>query len=235
MDAALKWLAANSAEWPSRPWIVNVGGNIGDTCIQLCKRETKRVLVCEPVPDTFRLLAQNVEMNQLGARVTYRQVAIGDQDGNVEMAVTRDSGWSEVRASDGREGFTLLEQAKQYISVPSRTLEALVADESLVPQDVALVWSDTQGFEAQVIRGGATLWASGVPLWAEFWPAGLAAHGGIENFITVAQEHFRGFLDEASLTGAPAGSPVALRPISELKGFAERIATMQATDLLLVP
>lgn len=235
MDAALNWLAASSPEWPSRPWIVNVGGNIGDTCVQLCKRETKRVLVCEPVPDTFRLLAQNVEMNELGARVKYRQVAIGDEDGDVEMAVTRDSGWSEVRASDGREGFTLLEEAKRYIKVPTLTLNSLIASESLRPEDVSLVWSDTQGFEAQVIRGGAGLWATGVPLWAEFWPAGLAAHGGIPSFIREAQAHFRGFISETALTGAAPGAQPALQPIAELPAFADQVATMQATDLLLVP
>ena len=49
--------------------------------------------------------------------------------------------------------------------------------------EVALVCSDTQGFETQIVASGSSLWAAGTPLWVEVWPQGLACHGGVQQFL----------------------------------------------------
>lgn len=232
LDTSLAWLAAEMPEWQQRNWIINVGANIGDTCLQLSQRTSKNFVACEPVPATFRMLRQNIELNELSHRILARQTAIGPYSGHVEMAVTRDSGWSEVRAEQGEEGFTVLEQKKQYVQVPVVTLDELVTAEALSPREVALVWSDTQGFETQVIRSGSTLWSAGVPLWVEFWPTGLNAHGGTQQFIQSASDCFSAFLVAAELNADVKARP---RPIEQLAAFAEGVESMTTHDLLLMP
>ena len=74
----------------------------------------------------------------------------------------------------------------------AETISALVGEvlsaEGVAPDDVAIVWSDTQGSELATIETGDALWTAGVPLFSEFWVDGLDAHGGIDAAVGGRQE-----------------------------------------------
>jgi len=222
LRAVLSWIEA-------RPGVVvDLGANIGPTAIA-CARAGRAVVAVEPVPSTFALLRRNVEQNELDDRVTCVRHAISSAS-HVEMWTSSASGQNEVRVQDQPPGFLDFGvEAREPVQVDAIGLDDLVTSCGLAPADVALVWSDTQGSEADVIDTGTHLWASAVPLWVEVWPAGLRLHGGSDRFLESVQRHFRAFIPRDDLvTGRRRERPIA--------GFATWFATVQyETDVLLIP
>jgi hypothetical protein len=97
------------------------------------------------------------------------------------------------------------------------------------PEQVALVWSDTQGFESQVIESGAELWAKGVPLWVEVWPKGLDCHGGTDRFVTSCERYFRQFATAKHIHATPEPIEALKSTVADLKKHGV------STDVLLIP
>jgi FkbM family methyltransferase len=208
--------------------VVDVGANLGAPAIPLARATGCRVLAVEPVPDTFARLRRNVEQNGLSGAVIPLNAAISVERGGLEMAVHEDLSRSEVYRGGGAQG-----SAGDFrrVLVPSLPLEAAVAAQGLSPGELALVWSDTQGYERQVVESGRPLWAAGVPLFVELWPRGLAAHGGVDAFAAAVRGSFARFIlrDEPRAGRAAAAS----RPVDELPGV---LSGLQGhTDALLLP
>ncbi|MFN0017202.1 MAG: FkbM family methyltransferase [Pirellulaceae bacterium] len=237
----LNWLRTNRPQFSDQSTIINIGANIGDTAIPLAGASGKKVIACEPVPRTFELLSRNVELNQMGAKVDCRQVAIATQAGTIEMLAPKDSGHSEVKSPNGKQGFDDRYSADQcqLTQVSSLPLDQLVQDSNLRPEDVALVWSDTQGFESEVIASGSSLWKAGVPLWVEVAPQALEIHGGVSRFETLCREHFRLLiLDEQFLDAGRDQTPHPIDRISEVLRKLQQGKDLRGRDeqdVLLIP
>ena len=213
---------------PGRPYVVNVGANIGDTALPL-SRTGRKVLAIEPSPETFARLQNNVRQNAMESKVICCQVAISSTEGTAEMVIAEQPGNSEILGEGGSVGFDGIDRRRQVISVPTRPLVDVMASFGIAPDQVGLVWSDTQGFESHVIESGAEVWASGTPLWVEVWPPGLACHGGTDKFVRVCQEHFRRFVPADRFRETP-------EPIASFGAF---VAGMEQggliSDVLLIP
>jgi FkbM family methyltransferase len=223
-----RWVPLDRAD---RPYIVNVGANIGDTALPLT-RICKHVIAIEPSPETFERLQTNVRKNHLQDRITCHQVAISTTTGTAQMVVAAQPGNSELLGEDGRVGFDGADQRAGIISVPTRPLDDLLQSTGVAPDQVAFVWSDTQGFESQVVMSGPDLWQAGVPLWVEVWPKGLDCHGGTGQFIQVCMQHFRQFVTAEDMS---ASRPNA-QPISSLEAVVMQIREQDMnTDILLLP
>ena len=237
----LTWLKTGRPQFSEQTAIINVGANIGDTALPLAKASGKKIIACEPVPRTFELLRKNAELNQMTAQVDCRQVAIATQKGTIEMLAAKDSGHSEVKSQNGKQGFggRYDKEQCQVTQVPSLPLDQLVHDCNLRPEAVALVWSDTQGFESEVIASGSSLWKAGVPLWVEVAPAALEIHGGVARFESLCREHFRQLiLDEQFLDSGRDQTPHPVERIAEVlrklqQGKDRRGRDEQ--DVLLIP
>lgn len=239
LDALLNWCASNVAGWEGRTTVINVGANIGATCLPLARHAKRRCIAIEPVPQTFELLSCNVRQNRVGEQIHCLQAAVAAEAGTIEMLAPRDSGHSEVKSATGRQGFSGHYSSGDCatVRVPAIPLDQVVASENLTPEQIALVWSDTQGFESEVIASGGSLWKSGVPLWVEVWPEGLEAHGGVERFLQLANEHFRHLILDDDFQS----SPPKLRPVTELAEIIRGLQTRGGSggrvdhDVLLVP
>jgi FkbM family methyltransferase len=219
-EPLMRWLDANSARWTEARLIINVGANIGDTAISLHRRTGRPIIACEPVTSTFGYLQQNVATNRFQSEITCRHIAVAPTAGKVQMIVHDDPGMSEVKGPE-RQGFGP-PKGQTVEDVECQPLDSLAE-----PDTVALVWSDTQGFEASVIESGRALWRAGVPLWVEVWPPGLEAHGGISKFVDVCKAHFTGFIPAGRFAAGP-------QPVARLPDF---ISTLQKSgnfsDVLL--
>ena len=169
---------------------MDVGANAGTTAIPLAQRGF-RVLAIEPVPRTLAYLLENVRDNGLDGLVTGVQAAISRPGPRVDMVLGGGLGQSEVRLSSDQE--TLVDSQYRVtasVSVPAAGLSEILDDHAVATNEVAFVWCDTQGSETEVIASGTELWSSGVPLYAELWPAaspagrarGLLRCGRIELF-----------------------------------------------------
>jgi FkbM family methyltransferase len=241
LQPLLAWLKANRPHYAERTAIVNIGANIGDTALPLAKASGKKVIACEPVPRTFGLLKKNVQLNQMEQQVDCRQIAIATMAGTIEMLAPQDSGHSEVKSSNGKQGFDgrYGKEQCEVAHVPSLPLDAVVKGCNLQPENIALAWSDTQGFESEVIASGSSLWQAGVPLWVEVAPEGLEVHGGLAHFESLCREHFRQLiLDEQFLDAGRDQTPYPIERISEVirklqQGKDRRGRDEQ--DVLLIP
>jgi FkbM family methyltransferase len=213
---------------PERPVIVNVGANIGDTTLPLT-RTGKKIVAIEPSPETFARLRTNVLQNGLEESVICCEVAIADTAGSARLVVAAQPGNSEILGESGAVGFDGDDQRRGVVSVMTQPLVDLLRSHGVAPDQVALVWSDTQGFESQVVESGAPLWASGTPLWVEVWPKGLDCHGGTERFVRGCEQHFKSFLTARYLHSAP-------EPIEALDALVTNLKQHgQAIDILLLP
>ncbi len=234
LDALLGWLQQHHGQWHGSTSIINIGANIGATCIPLTLKTQKRCIACEPVPGTFKLLKSNIETNQLDQLISCHSLGISSTKGVVEMAITGDTGWSEVRTENGNQGFTALSAIQDYIPCEMITLEDLLLVENLAVEKIGLVWSDTQGYESEVINSGRKLWAAGVPLWLEVWLDGLAAHGGLEKFKASVEQNFQYFLTQKDLANPVDRFPRNVRSLDSLLTELES-QPYKSTDILLIP
>jgi hypothetical protein len=143
-------------------------------------------------------------------------------------------GQAEVKAANGTpQGFGAAPDGGREVAVPARPLTEIVQTQGVAPGQVALVWSDTQGFEREVIESGEALWPAGVPLFVELWPQGLRAHGGVEAFTAAVARYFKQVVPRADL--AAHGAQASARPVGELPQILEALKAGKHTDALLLP
>ena len=208
---------------------MNVGANIGDTALPL-SRIAKRILAIEPSPETFARLQHNVRQNGLEDVIACRRrVAISTTAGVAELVIAAQPGNSEILGEAGSVGFDGEDSRRGTVLVPTMPLDDVLKSIQIASDQVALVWSDTQGFESEVIESGAGLWANAVPLWVEVWPKGLDCHGGTSRFVELCRQHFKRFLTARDVRTAP-------EPIEALElCVAELRRNGQATDMLFIP
>ncbi len=197
------WLATHRPR-PGRH-VLEIGANIGTTTLPLAEAGWY-VLAVEPIPRTFEFLTTNIAQNGAGDRVT---------EGSVTMVVSHALGRSHVTGS----GQSPLHGTDE-VEVPAIPLHRLAADAGLTANDIGWVWCDTEGSEASVIRSGAALWASGVPLFAEVGP-----RYGVRELVA---EHFAGFLPSNRV--AARNDPM---PISDFGRYLEQMTVLD--DVLFLP
>jgi FkbM family methyltransferase len=209
-----------------RPTVINIGAAIGDVALPLT-RKWKTVIAIEPTPTTFARLQRNVRQNNLEERIICYQAAVSDVTGERDLVVYDEPAACELVGDDGRVGFGDRKYLER-VAVKTWRLDSLLDSLHVSPDDVGLVWSDTQGFESQVMESAPNLWASGTCLWVEVWPQGLEAHGGTARFVEVCKKYFSRFVTEKGLNGE-AQEVAALGPVAAELKYGEHI------DLLLIP
>ncbi|MGY1741608.1 MULTISPECIES: FkbM family methyltransferase [unclassified Blastococcus] len=127
---------------------VDVGTNIGVVAASMAAHvaPTGRVLAFEPSPETLRLAASTVALND-AENVTLHNAAVSDTDGALVFHAT--PGNSAI-ASARRHAFGLLNDWEQ-VTVPAVRLDTLHAAGEL--DGVTLVKIDVEGHEPSVLRG----------------------------------------------------------------------------------
>jgi FkbM family methyltransferase len=176
---------------------LDIGANLGVIAIgMLCRGEFRRAIAIEPEPQNFALLKHNVRQNGLQDRLLCRPYAISDRAATVPLELcSANFGDHRVRLNQ-RATVALPERfheaGRRLIDVSAVRLDDLLA--TLPPEftrDMGLVWIDTQGHEAQVLRGGPALFGRGLPVVAEVWPYGLKRAGvSQDQFCRLAQQYW---------------------------------------------
>ena len=231
--AVVAWLTRHRRFAAPHDVIVDVGANIGTTTIPFAQRTGCRVIAIEPVPEIFAVLCRNVADNGLAPRVTCVQAAISIAGGDrVRMILPEgNSGGGEVIRPDREPSFAGTDSVRGVVDVPAMALGDLLDAHGVAPECVAFVWSDTQGCEAEVIESGRPLWATGVPLFAEFDPTTWGGPSDAEALLAAATARFAGFIPAETLIAEVAVTP---QPIARLAGFSRTIGP-EGTDVLLLP
>lgn len=237
IDALRTFLAADRS--PNRSgFVIDVGANIGTTTVPFALAGY-HVVAIEPVPRTAALLRRNIAANGVADRCTVVEAAIAIEPSTLTMRVGNALGMNSIDTGsnpvDETAGRNSGDYRAELIEVPALPLERIL-DETGVPTDqVALVWSDTEGGESAVLASGERLWQAGVPLWVEVSPSALDALGGVAAFSDLAVASFGRFCDTEALLADPADPALVdigslPRAIAGLEASTERF-----TNVLLVP
>lgn len=232
VHSLLAWLSDYGYLGDEKSTIVEVGANLGTTTVIFAKQTGKHVFAIEPMPENFEFLLRNVSDNGLHERVTCIQAAVSPVSGELTMVSNPSPGMSEVKAEGETQGYGRPPADSRLVRVPSLSLEEALRSHSTAPKDVAFVWSDTQGYERQVIESGPSLWSAGVPIYLELWPDGLSVHGGIESFVWIVEKYFGAMILRDELIAQPASAPQ--HPITGLRPVLDALKHRH-TDALLIP
>lgn len=129
--------------------VIDVGSNVGLFTVLAAKNlSTGRVLAAEPTDAAFELLETNASQNLVNAKVILYKGLVADVDGS-----------SQINVVTGREEYSSMAdvihpsvagQPTQVITVPTKTLDSLVAQHNLRP---ALIKVDVEGAEGMVFSG----------------------------------------------------------------------------------
>ena len=117
---------------------VDVGANIGSYTILASKVVGANSFTLEPVPETFKRLKRNINLNDIGALVDARCCAAGLTNGLVMFSESLDT-MNKVVSAD---------YSGNSIEVPVESLDVML--DKLQP---TLIKIDVEGFEPEVIAG----------------------------------------------------------------------------------
>ncbi len=127
----------------SGDWVIDIGANIGHYTRRFSELvgERGRVIAIEPVPETFSLLAGNLNCGKLN-NITLLNVAASDRTGAVGMRIpTFDTGlrnYYESHIANDR---------------PDLLVMALELDSLRIPHSIRLVKIDVEGHQLAVLKG----------------------------------------------------------------------------------
>ncbi len=188
--------------------IFDIGANIGLISLLMAKHDNgldSTVHCFEPEPRNFRQLTQNIEHNQLLGRLHAHQLALGAENGSVDLHIRGTEG-------EGRHSIATDKGATDAITVTLQTM-ASFAEEHKVSPDVIKI--DVEGAEGQVLAGMEPLIETGAPTHifleihpkgeGEFMPDGTTT---IESWLTdrgyrLAWKNKRGSGEHCHFTLAP--------------------------------
>jgi FkbM family methyltransferase len=124
---------------------VDVGANKGDFTLLAARLvgNSGRVISIEPEPDNRSVLQRSIALNGY-SNITVMPLALSDRDGTANLQIGSTSGSHTLSPEfDGLRS----------LSVPTRTLDAVVAEQRLASVDMLKI--DVQGLELPVLRGAA--------------------------------------------------------------------------------
>jgi FkbM family methyltransferase len=218
-----------------RGTFLDVGANIGTTTVPaLLSHGFVRAVACEPEPSNLLLLELNLVANSVERDVKICRAAISDVDGEVELLVAeRRSGMHEVHEADA----TL----PPWVDASSRTTVRQFALDTLGglglfdPEDIGILWMDTQGHEGHILRGAKSLTQLGVPVVLELDPAALERHLGLGYLLETARADYTHFVSMRRLRGRAGELHFDLDPVERLDDELDWLSRAgRHTDVLLL-
>jgi FkbM family methyltransferase len=162
----------------NRGTVLDVGANIGMTCIALLKLGYfNRAIAFEPAPDSYRLLIRNVLQNALTDKVVHFPWALSSVQGEAELELSHDnSGNHRLRRTKQAGAFK--EEERRTITVKVRTLDDVMATEpALRTEQISAIWLDVEGHEGHFFLGAQNLLKQRIPVVTEFWPYAVNRSG----------------------------------------------------------
>ena len=165
IDAAVEVLLAAGRLQPGAAFI-DIGAHIGThTIYALRTGRFERAVAFEPEPRNARLLAMNLDANGVSERVVVVRKAAGAAAGTATLHLhPRNTGAHAIDVPPSVDG-------EASVVVPVVRVEDELQALGVLPDTVALIWVDVEGYEPQVLAGLAGLIARSVPLAFEFTPS----------------------------------------------------------------
>jgi FkbM family methyltransferase len=183
IDRAVEILAA-SGRLPPEAVFVDIGAHIGThTIYALRTGRFARAVAFEPEPRNARLLAMNLEANDMSRSVVVVTKAAGAAPGTAVLHLhPRNTGAHSIPMPPSIDG-----QASLQVEIV-RADEAL-SELGIEPNQVGLAWVDVEGYEPCVLHGLGKLIERSVPIAFEFTPRRYDAHWRAE-MVALLKRHY---------------------------------------------
>ncbi|MGO6685509.1 FkbM family methyltransferase [Rhizobium leguminosarum] len=150
--------------------LLEIGGNIGTQTVYFALSDTyAHIVSVEPDPRNFPLLALNIRQNRLEEKVRLVNCAAGEHEGEIDFFLNLDN--------HGKSSAIRLSPNDRKISVPVKPVSEILAELSIDPAAIGLVWMDIEGYEPVACRSMQPLLTRRVPLYMEFTPLFYGAEG----------------------------------------------------------
>jgi len=165
IETAVEVLSA-AGRLPPDAVFVDVGAHIGThTIYALRTGRFARAIAFEPEPRNARLLAMNLDANELSQAVVVVRKAAGAAPGTALLHLhPRNTGAHALDVPPSYDG-------RDSLEVPVVRVDD-VLEQLAVPLDkIGLAWVDVEGYEPQTLAGLAKLIARSVPITFEFTPS----------------------------------------------------------------
>lgn len=121
--------------------LLDVGANVGVYGLLSAQSTGCKVVACEPAPDTFHTLSDNVRLNRLEDRIELHNVAVGDAEGTLTLSM-------------GQHGLNHVVQGSGT-TVPQHRLDDITGD-----REARALKLDVEGYEMHVLRGAPRILAN---------------------------------------------------------------------------
>jgi len=157
---------------------IDIGANIGLTCIPIARARKVDCYAFEPAPENHLMLQRNIEANDVKAFVRPYQLALYSREGSMTFEL------SEANCGDHRlrddsaaapENECFSESGRALIEVKTIRLDDAIDSESL--QHPIIIKLDTQGAEVHVLDGAPAVLAKADVIICEVSPYHLARMG----------------------------------------------------------
>jgi FkbM family methyltransferase len=193
-------ILASAGRLPTDAVFVDAGANIGThTAYALLGGRFARAISCEPEPKNLRLLEMNMAANNLSPRVRIVPKALGAQAGSATLHLhPRNKGAHSLRWNPSYDG-------QSQIEVPVVRLDEMLKQEAIAPEQIGVIWIDTEGFEPQVVQGLGDFLGR-VPLLIEYAPKRYAAEDAVR-LRDLLQQHYTTLYRLGP--GTPAAEPLS--------------------------
>ena len=124
---------------PAYNVIIDVGANVGALTLHFAALTDLHILAVEPTPETLEILQDNIKRNGLEARVQCIQSAISTEPGHLTLVWNPKPGQVEVMGNGDIQGFGLVGEEHRPIEVACLSLDDLIHDQEVPPQQIAFV------------------------------------------------------------------------------------------------
>lgn len=207
-----------------RGFFFDIGANIGTTCIYAKKYlvPNMTVVAFEPLYKNFKLLHANMILNDITDYMAVNK-AVSDSSGSYDMVFDTENpgGSSIVLAGTGKD-------VSNVQSVDSISIDEFIMQNHIEPADVRYVWIDTEGFEANVLKGAKILLEQEkTAFYFEYSPS-ITDAGRLMVIADICAQYFQKFI---SMDDFFAGDTNP-RPIKELYELHKRYPNM--TNIFLI-
>lgn len=227
MQTAVEYLREKTTLDVTDTVFVDVGANIGTSTVDALLHFGFAKAIClEPDTNNFRLLRMNLLLNDLEDRTIALRRAASDEDGNAILRLSLENSGDHHLLPESAA------PAAPATNVECSRLESLVTQGLIDPRQVGLLWVETQGFEAFVLRGATSLIDAGVPVVVEYCPAALEATGSLDALEELIVANFSTVVDLRLLSHGIVGD--AVLNADQIGRLRQRFRINELTDLLLI-
>ena len=175
--ACMNFLEEHDHLTPEKSSFLDLGANVGSTSIYALKGKFfERAICIEASTLNYQFLVLNSQINQLTQSFQLLNYGLANFNGTGLLICSPDNcGDFRIQPTTQIPTKNLFNE-ENYTQelIDFITLDELMQQNILRPQDIGFIWIDCQGSESLVFSGGEKFFSQvSAPLYVEFWPYGI--------------------------------------------------------------